>query len=52
MHRVRVPEAASLEELVRACPDRLTGKVGEACTAEAALRTPETLILNQSLPAP
>jgi hypothetical protein len=52
VHRVRVPEAASLEELVRACPDRLTGKVGEACTAEAALRTPETLILNQSLPAP
>ena len=52
VRRVRVPEAASLDELVRACPGRLAGRVGEACTAEAALRISETLILNQSLPAP
>jgi ADYC domain len=52
VRRVRVPGAASLDELVRACPERLAGKVGEACTAEAALRAPETLILNQSVPAP
>ncbi len=52
VHRVRVAEAASLEELVRACPSRLKGKVGKACTAEAALRLPGTLILNQSVPTP
>jgi hypothetical protein len=52
VHRVRVPEAGSLDELVRACPGRLGGRVGEACAAEAALRAPGTLILNRSLPAP
>ena len=52
VHRVRIPAAASLEALVRSCPSRLAGKVGEACTAQAALRAPETLILNQSLPPP
>jgi hypothetical protein len=52
VQRVRVAEAASLEELVRTCPSRLAGKVGEACSAKAALRLPETLILNQSLPTP
>jgi hypothetical protein len=48
VHKVRVPEAASLDALVHACPQRLAGKTGTYCTEEAALRSSETLILNAS----
>jgi hypothetical protein len=48
VHKVRVPEAASLDALVHACPQRLAGRIGADCTEEAALRSDETLILNAS----
>ncbi|HET6467522.1 MAG TPA: ADYC domain-containing protein [Geminicoccaceae bacterium] len=48
VRRVRIPEAASLAELAAACPARLAGRTGEACTENAALRSPEVLILNRS----
>jgi ADYC domain len=51
VHKMRVPEAASLDTLVRACPERLAGKIGADCTEEAALRSHETLILNASASA-
>ena len=51
VRHVRIPELVSLEDLVQACPDRLAGKVGDACTEQAASGAPETLILNQSHPA-
>jgi hypothetical protein len=50
VRQVRIPELVSLEDLVQACPDRLAGKVGDACTEEAAAGAPETMILNQSRP--
>jgi ADYC domain len=51
VRHVRIPELVSLEELVQACPDRLAGRVGDACTQETAWGVPETMILNQSRPA-
>jgi hypothetical protein len=48
VHKVRLPEAVSLDALVHACPQRLGGKIGTDCTREAALRSYETLILNAS----
>jgi hypothetical protein len=50
VRHVRIPDLVSLEDLVQACPDRLAGKVGDACTEEAAAGAPETMILNQSRP--
>jgi hypothetical protein len=52
VHRVRLPEVASLEGLVRACPGRLAGKVGAACTEGAARHSEAALLLNASEPRP
>jgi hypothetical protein len=51
VRRVRVPEAASLDGLMASCPARLQGRLGEACSMEAARRAPEALLWNQSVPA-
>jgi hypothetical protein len=51
VRHVRIPDVVSLEDLVRACPNRLAGKVGQACTEQAASRAPDTMVLNQSHPA-
>jgi ADYC domain len=48
VHKVRVPEAVSLDSLVRACPERLAGKIGPDCTEKAALRSDDALIMNAS----
>ncbi|NUP09713.1 MAG: hypothetical protein HOW73_27015 [Polyangiaceae bacterium] len=48
LHHPRIPENGSLEDIVRACPERLTGRTGDACTAEAALADPKALVLNES----
>jgi hypothetical protein len=48
VHKVRVPEAVSLDTLVRACPERLAGKIGPDCTEKAALRSDDALIMNAS----
>ena len=51
VHWVRVPAEISLDALIRACPKRLTSRIGADCTEQAALRSDETLILNASDPA-
>lgn len=48
VRKVRVKEKATLERLARACPDRLGGRVGPACTERAARRNPATLLINRS----
>ena len=48
VHKVRVPEAVSLDTLVRACPERLAGKIGSDCSEKAALRSDAALIMNAS----
>jgi hypothetical protein len=48
VRHMRVAEAGSLEALARSCPGRLAGKVGAACSEEAALRSGATLLLNAS----
>jgi ADYC domain len=50
VRHVRVAEAGSLEALARSCPGRLAGRVGVACTEEAALRSSATLLMNGSVP--
>ena len=48
VRKVRIPEITSLDALVRACPYRLAGRVGVACSEEAARASREALILNRS----
>ncbi|NUP09787.1 MAG: hypothetical protein HOW73_27390 [Polyangiaceae bacterium] len=48
--RTRIPENGSLDDLVRACPNRLTGRTGEGCSEAIALADPNTLVLNTSKP--
>ena len=48
VRRARVPEVATLEEITRACPERLATRSGQACAAEAPFADPEALIANDS----
>jgi hypothetical protein len=47
VRRVRIPEKASLDGLLRECPAKLAGRVGEACTEEGARRA-GALVMNRS----
>ena len=44
----RVPRNGSLEDVVRACPARLAGKVGPACSEENARATSGARLFNRS----
>jgi hypothetical protein len=46
--RTRLPEIASVADVLSACPDRLAGKTGPKWTEAVAAELPEALIFNDS----
>lgn len=48
VRRVRIPEEASFETLLRSCPERLMGNLGGPCTEERALELEKTFLGNRS----
>jgi len=52
VRRTRIPEDFTLDDVLAACPHKLAGKLGEACTEEWLAASSETLLMNKSLPRP
>lgn len=48
VRKIRVPEKASLQALVKSCPRKLKGRVGKVCQEQELYRSNEALILNRS----
>jgi hypothetical protein len=46
--RPRLPDLVTLEELVRACPARLAGHIGPACSEAEAGKAPVAVLFNKS----
>lgn len=48
VHRTRVPEVFTLDQVRAACPERLGALAGAACTEDRAKQDPRTLLWNKS----